>query len=163
MAPISKYGTSANIFASTTVYGVFSVFIFCCILYSWDLQIIKTIRNYVLVGFGPFRMFSELTLSGVGPCPDQSSPSLYWTILSRWRKKSSWTTTVASVPASTWTPTSTWWWGPPANCELFYNYPSSSVSVLPLYNPGYTMCISNVSICVIIITSDRQANLHCNI
>ena len=30
----------------------------------------------MVVGFGPFRMFSELTLSGVGPCPDQSSPSL---------------------------------------------------------------------------------------
>ena len=37
------------------------------ILYSSDHQIIKTIRNYDVVGSGPFRMFSELTLSGALP------------------------------------------------------------------------------------------------
>ena len=42
-------------------------FIFFSILCSSDPEIIKTIRDYVVVGSGPFRMLSELTLSIAGP------------------------------------------------------------------------------------------------
>ena len=63
----------------------------------------------------------------------------------RWRERSSWTTTAASVPASTSTPTSTWWWGRPGNSELFYNYSRHQASVFcPYRMPGiqcaYLMC-----------------------
>ena len=52
-------------------------FIFYSILCSSDPEIIKTIRDYVVVGSGPFRMLSELTLSVAGPDLAVISLSLY--------------------------------------------------------------------------------------
>ena len=117
--------------------------------------------------------------------PARPRPSLDWYILLRWRERSSWTTTAASVPASTWTPTSTWWWGRPGNSELFYNCCSHQVSVFCPYTIravqcAYLMCqfvwlsspqtdrpiyivIFNLLICIYLIDSSLYNYQHLGI
>ena len=159
-APISKYGTSANSFASTTLYGVFFFIIFFGILCSSDPEIIKTIRDYVVVGSGPFRMLSELTLSTAGPAlaiiteifysgDERGVPGLLQRhqcqrrpgLLLRPDGEDGLETLNSSIITS------------------------HQVSVFCPYTIRAIQCAYLMSqfVIMIIITSDGQANLHCNI